>query len=392
VRVLLITPRPPAPRLGGDRLRLHELVRFLGARHELVLVTLAEDRHDELAARSLQDRVSQLAVVRHPRAARLLRTAAGLARPRRPLQVSYFHADALVRAARRVGPVDVALGSLIRTAPAVLALGVPAVVDVQDSISLHYRRARPYLGAGWRALYGIEQPRVEAFERAVAREAAAVSMISKVDRDDLQRRCPDARIEVAGNGVDPQRFHPSEDVAPVPDRWVFLGNLRTLSNRDMVTHLARDVVPRLAASRPSAELRIVGTQPTDDVLRLHDGRGVVVVGPVDDPAEHLQRAWMSVCPMRFGAGVQNKVLESLAVGTPVVLTPMAAEPLGLRDGDGVLVRDGAAGIAEGCERLFADPQLRGRLSRAARDVVEQRFGWDDALAPLEALLREVAGA
>ena len=390
MRVLLITPRPPAPPVGGDRLRLHQLVRFLGARHELALGTRAEHADDVAAAQSLRPHLRDLHVVRHSRTARIARTGLGLFRPDRPLQVSHFHTGRLVRAARRAGPADVVLGSLVRTAPAALAVGPPAVVDVQDAISMHYDRALPHLPPHWRALYALERSRLDAYERTVARRAAGVTVISEVDRADLQRRCPDVRIAVAGNGVDLQRFAPREDEDPMPGRLLFLGNLRTLANRDMVRHLAGDVMPRLEGLGAEAQLRIVGVEPAHDVLALHDGRRVIVVGPVDDPAEHLARAWLTVCPMRFGAGVQNKVLESMAVGTPVVLTEQAAAPLRLRDGDGVLVRDGAQGIARGCADLLGDPGLRARLSERARDVVTERFDWDDALEPLAALLEEVA--
>jgi len=391
VRVLFVTPRPPAPPVGGDRLRLDRLLRWLASRHEVTLMCLAEDRADEAWARSLADVAHRVEVFREPRASRIARAAAGLLARDRPLQCSYFHSPRLARAIRGLSPGshDVALGSLIRTADYLLGGPIPAIIDVQDLISLNYRRALPYLPAHRRAVYDVELPRLEAHEARVLRGAAACTLIGPVDLAAARERAPGADLRVLGNGVDADHFRRPASARPHPGRLVFLGNLRTLSNRDMVAHLARDVMPRVL--HRGAHLRVVGTQCPREVVALHDGRRVEVVGEVDDPRAHLWGAWATVCPMRFGAGVANKVLESLAAGTPAVVTPMAARALGLEDGEGVVVAEGADGLAQACDEILGDEARRRALGEIGEQVVRKRFAWERALAPLGELLGEVTG-
>ena len=390
MRILLVTPRPPAPLRGGDRLRLHHLLRFLGARHQVTLFTLARTDEDVEAARTLSALADDVRLFRLGLAPRVGRSALGLASTRRPLQARYFWSREMARAIGELRGHDVALGSLIRTADYLLGGPIPVVVDIQDSLSMHYRQAIPHLGPLHRALYRIELPRLDRLEREVLRRAEAATLVSPVDLADVQRRAPGARLELVGNGVDARCFHPDPAMPPIPDRLLFLGNLRTLANRDMALYLARDVLPRVRSARPGAHLHIVGMECPRSVRELDDGHAVNVLGFVDDPVPHLRRAWATVCPMRFGAGVQNKVLESVAVGTPAVVTPQVAEALGLGHGEGVLITEGTGGLARRCAELLADPGLRREVSEVGLAVVAERFSWERALAPLDDLLREVA--
>ncbi len=393
MRLLLLTPRTPYPPVGGDRLRLYHLVQHLARRHDVRLWTLAETRAEAARCRALAPLVRELRTFVVPRAVSLLRSAAVVPDPRRALQAAYYRAPQLAAAVRpllRGGSVDVAVGSLIRTAPYLLGAPVPVVIDVQDCLSLHYRRALPYVRGSAALTYRLETPRVERLERLVLRRATGITAISPVDREALLRLAPAAQVTIAGNGVDLDRFRPLPGVVPRPGRLVFLANLRTVANRDMALQCAREILPRVRVRRPSAHLHVVGAEPADDVRAQHDGHAVHVLGAVAHPADHLREATLTLCPMRFGAGVQNKILESLAVGTPAVVSSLAAAPLGLADGEGVLVADGPDDQAAACLRLLEDPALCERVGAAGRAVVEDRFRWEDNLAPLEALIEAVA--
>lgn len=392
LRILMLAPRVPYPPVGGDRLRLFEILRSLARRHRITLVAMAEPGECTDEVREVLGReVEAVHLFPISRAERIARCSAGLVASRLPLQVHYFSSRAGMAALRRLAAeADVVLASLIRTAPYALASGRPTVVDVQDSISLNYRRALPMVDRPTRVLYRLELPRVERYERVVAEAADGISLVSPVDLADLRLRARPKRAVLAGNGVHTDRFSPGADPAPTADRVVFLGNLRTVANRDMAARLASEILPGVRRRRPRAELHVVGVEAGPSVRRLDDGNSVRVVGPVDDPAEPLREAWVTACPMRLGAGVANKVLESLSCGTPVVLTPMAADALGLADGDGVRIARGTDGLVQALVDVLSDADLRARLSARARQVAVERFDWADALAPLEDLLIEVA--
>jgi polysaccharide biosynthesis protein PslH len=391
VRLLFVTPRPPAPPVGGDRLRLDRLLRWLAARHHVTLMCLAADAADEAWARSVAGLVERVEAFRVPRAVRFTRTALGAAFDSQPLQAHYFHSPSLLRALRRErrDAFDVAVGSLVRTAGYLLDAPWPALIDVQDMISTNYRRALPHLPVHQRALYRVELPRLERYEDAVLRRASAATLVSPPDLAEAAARAPGARLELVGNGVDADRFQRPVGQTPRPGRILFLGNLRTLSNRDMVEHLARDVMPHVR--HPGAQLRVVGTQCPPGIAALHDGRQTVVVGEVDDVRGHLWGAWITACPMRFGAGVANKILESLAAGTPAVVTPLAARALGLEDGEGVVIAEDTTSLASACDALLGDEARRVRLAAAGVAAVRERFDWERALSPLGGLLEELGG-
>ena len=388
----MLTPRVPYPPVGGDRLRLYEIFRALSRRHRLTLVALAEPGEDTVAAReALARRAESVHIYPVPRLERIARCAAGLLASRLPLQVHYFNCRTLMGDLAGLAlDADVVLASLIRTAPFALASGRPTVVDVQDSISLNYRRSLPMVDRRTRVLYRLELPRLERYEREVAEAADGISLVSPVDLADLSVRARPRRAVLAGNGVRADHFSPDDGVPPAADRILFLGNLRTVANRDMAVRLAGEILPGVREQRPGAQLHVVGVEAGPAVRRLDDGDAVRVIGSVEDPAEPLRAAWVTACPMRLGAGVANKVLESLSCGTPVVLTPMAADALGLADGEGVRIAEGTDGLTRALVEILTDENLRADLSLRAREIALERFDWADALAPLEQLLIEVA--
>jgi glycosyltransferase involved in cell wall biosynthesis len=159
-------------------------------------------------------------------------------------------------------------------------------------------------------------------------------------------------------------------------------------NVDGVEHFGREIFPILRRAVPELEFWIVGRNPTPRVRALASAEGVRVTGEVDDVGEYLARAAVAVVPLRIAQGVQNKILEAMAAGTPVVATSKAFEGIDATPGADLLVADGAADFAGAVERLLRDSHERERLAASARKVVETRYSWDSSMAELERILRE----
>lgn len=159
-----------------------------------------------------------------------------------------------------------------------------------------------------------------------------------------------------------------------------------MPNRDAVAYLAESVWPLVRQAYPDARLQIIGIHPTP-AIRALDGRdGIVVTGPVEDVRPWLRRSVATLCPVRIGAGMQTKILESLALGVPVITTPVGFEGLGAREGDGVLVGDTPEALAAAADRLLRDGTGRADLARRGRDFVERHYAWQDKMDRLFALL------
>jgi glycosyltransferase involved in cell wall biosynthesis len=223
-------------------------------------------------------------------------------------------------------------------------------------------------------LYSLERPRIERYERYVAETFEETWLISNADRQVLAADCPAANIRVVTNGVDLERFYPTGDLAE-PNSLIFVGHLGVFHNVDAAVHLVRDVLPRIRREIPGCTLTLAGAEPSAQVARLSDVPGVRVTGFVPDLNEHLNRAAVFVAPLRFAAGVQNKVLEAMAAGRPVVTTSVVNAGLGAQPGEEVLVADDVAATAAHVVALLRDAELRARIGEAGRRFVRRTYDW-----------------
>jgi glycosyltransferase involved in cell wall biosynthesis len=226
------------------------------------------------------------------------------------------------------------------------------------------------------------------FELRAVRRVDHVVTMSPEDAERLRRFAPDLGISVSPCGVDCREFRPPASRPPREVDLVFVGNFGHPPNGDAVRFLVHDVLPRLG--RP-ARLRIVGRGVTPEISALARPGAVEVTGPVADLRPHLAAGGVFVAPVRFGTGMRGKVLEALAMGRPVVTTPLGAEGLGAVSGRDLLVADGADGFAAAVRRVLDDPGLAATLGAGGRALAVSRFDWDAIAAAhddvYEAVLR-----
>ena len=257
----------------------------------------------------------------------------------------------------------------------------PAALAVYDAMDVghvqHYRRAKA-TGNVPDLKRAIEAKRQEL---ALARLADAVLVCSDEDREAFHRLCPGARLVVASHVVPPR---PASMRLEGRSGLIFLGSFPHLANVDAMTYFVREVLPAARAALPELELTIVGLDPRGDLAPLV-GPGVTLAGWVPDLDEVFARARVFVAPLRYGAGIKVKVLDSLARGVPVVATPLAAEGLHLCDGESALIAEGPEEFAAAVVHLHGDPPLWRRLVDGGHAVLDRHFSesaMDASLAPL----------
>jgi len=275
---------------------------------------------------------------------------------------------------------------LVRAA-SYLPAGVPAVVDLIDALSANFARRAASDRGPLGAAAAWEARRLAQFEPRVAAGAARVLVVSEAERAALG----EARVTVVPNGVDTVAFPYRED-GRLPGRIVFAGNLGYFPNVDAARWLARDIFPRVRAVVPAAELRLVGARPARAVRALAALPGVSLAVAVPAMAPELAAATVAVVPVRAGSGLQNKVLEAMAAGTPVVTTPRAAAALDAQPGEHLLVAEDAAGLAAAALDLLANAARARALARAARALVERRYRWEDSAEGVAAAWRHAVDA
>ena len=268
--------------------------------------------------------------------------------------------------------------------------GVPAVLSVHDSRALRAREFRRLtrMPLGW-ARARVAEWRETAWERRWFGGAQACVVVSEEDRAAVLELCPGARVEVIPLGVDVTRheFRRSGQ----PGRVVFTGNFSWPPNIDGAERFATTVFPLIRARWTRAELIIAGADPAPSVRALAALPGVRVTGTVPDLRPSIWNAAVYVSPVRAGFGMKNKILEAMALGTPIVASTRSLS--GLADvvpGGHVLVADDDAEMARAVLHLLEGRDVADRMARAARSLVERRYSWPTVARRYEALLTSLA--
>ena len=292
-------------------------------------------------------------------------------------------------------PHDVVLFSGKRTYPALnAAAGLPIVADVCDATSTRIRGNLRHASLGRFPLLLAEYVEVSRIERALIRHSEHVLFASVRDRAALVDSASLAGSTILPNGVDLDYWRRPEGCPLGRDELVFTGAMDYPPNTDAALFLAREVLPRVRAEIPGAHLSIVGRDPVDELIRAGEDPGVTVTGLVPDVRPYLAAAAVFAAPLRFGSGIQNKVLEALAMNVPTVASPNAAGGLVTVDGarppltvaSATDPAEFAGALVSGLRAATADPTP----PTDGRAFVERNFSWERSGELLDRALRDAA--
>ena len=395
MRILMIATVPPYPLYYGDRLMVFHLGRALAERgHSVDLLALTqrpEDRGEQHQYAGIFGEVELIDGAHHTPAAFLAR----LLRPSKhwPARAEDSWVPGMWRAIERrldegrYDAVQVLGGTHIYEYFGALR-GVPAVITPADSFGLRARRMfqADGLGLGARLSGRLRWLTARAYERWMYVPYARTVVLSDVDRDALLAGNPALAVDVIPNGVDLRRFgaEPAERAA---NALLFVGNFEYGPNADAALLLATEIFPRVRESVPAAELWLVGNGPSEE-LRAHAGDAITITGRVPQVEPYLARAAAFVSPLRVGVGIKNKVLEALAMGCPLVATPLSVDGIAVTEGHDALIAEGDALVAA-TVRVLQDGELRARLSANGRALIEDRYSWDHVAAAYESLYARI---
>lgn len=393
--LLLLIHRIPYPPNKGDKIRSYHLLKHLAQRYRVHLATFVDDPDDwqhtaTVAALCASSHFAPL----NPKLARVRSLGALLAD--RSLSLDYYR-DAGV--ARWVATTMAATGCrrvlVFSSAMAQYAEPYPQarrVVDLCDVDSDKWRQYAEQKSWPMSALYAHEAKQLLAYERRVARECDAALLVSAPEAELFRQLAPDSadRIGFFNNGVDTAYFSPDPGfanpyfVGDLP--LVFCGAMDYWPNVDAVSWFATEVFPSVLARHPQARFVIVGARPSPQVQALGKLERVTVTGTVPDVRPYTAHAAVCVAPLRIARGIQNKVLEAMAMARTVVVSPQALEGIKATPGHDLLLADGAVAFTAAVNAALAAPDPA--MGPAARATVVGHYGWDSNLAPVAALLEQ----
>jgi len=255
------------------------------------------------------------------------------------------------------------------------------VLDLPDAFSLYWKRRTDRARWPWlRWFAAVEQKRLLRMEGSFLKEFPLTLVCSEEDKQYLSE-FTNANIQVLPNGVDTDVFYPRETIHHEPYRLLFTGNMDYAPNVDAVEYFCAEILPRIEIGHPDVKFVIAGQRPVKRVLDLASDN-VLVTGFVKDLSEEYAKAAVVVAPLRFGAGTQNKVLEALAMGVPVVCTQVGFKGLGIQNGEGAYMAQNTDEFAAEVNRLLDSEENRKMMAGKGIQKIVTTFGWDAVAAKL----------
>lgn len=398
MKILFVIPYVP----NRIRVRSYQLLTTLASRgHEIYLVAPWTTDEESRELEALRGHCAGIETV-HLAPSRswlncLLATPGG-----DPLQAAYSWHEGLARRAALLAPmVDVVHVEHVRGSAYALWIRrskagsqVPIVWDGVDCISLLFRqtaKSSASLGSRWMAR--LELRRTEGYEARLAATFERTLVSSPLDQHALlalpRNGSPEPRVSVLPNGVDLDYFRPDSRVVRDPATIVITGKMSYHANVSMATNFVRNVLPTIRRARPEVSVWVVGKDPSPKVQALAAQPGVHVTGTVPDLRPYLTRATLAVAPLTYGVGIQNKVLEAMACGTPVVATAQAASALQVTNGRQLVIAREPEDMSGAVLGLLADPPKRQALGAEGRRFVESQHDWNMIASHLENIYDEV---
>jgi sugar transferase (PEP-CTERM/EpsH1 system associated) len=392
MKILFVCHRVPYPPKRGGKIRPFNMIRHLsGIGHQVTVASLARDAAEAEEAAPLADHCEQAMVEVIPDSRAWLQTV-GYLPTTRPSSFGYFRSPALARrihAEFRRAAFDLIMCHCSSVAPYVESVpGVPKMLDFGDMDSQKWREYAGHRRFPMSWGYWLEAVKLERRERSLSRRfdlCTCTTAAELASLRDLGTRTPS---DWYPNGVDAGYFSPQDERYDA-DTVCFVGRMDYFPNQQAVLGFCRDVLPLIRARRPATRFLIVGADPPAHIRALAGLPGVQVTGSVPDVRPYVRCSAMSVAPLQIARGTQNKILESMALGVPVVCSPAASGGVDAVPGEHLLVAGDAQEWAARICGLLESPPARDALARAARARVLSHHSWAASMQRMTALIENL---
>lgn len=372
MKILFLVPRVPYPLEKGDKLRAYLHAQHLSKKHEVHLCCIQETSLHPKAEEELRKISSELTFLRLKRPLILWNLFTGLFSSK-PFQVHYFFQGHLKRRLHRLlkeDPPDHILCQLIRSSEYVKDVHhIPKTLDYMDAFSKGLERRKERSGFPMDLLMKEESRRATLYENLAFEYFDQHTIISEQDRTLIAHPLRE-EIQVLPNGIDTDHYRPME--AEKDKELLFTGNMSYPPNVESARALVYEILPILREEGIRCRILIAGVDPVRRVRELHGG-DVEVSGWVPDIREAYLRSRIFIAPMVLGSGLQNKLLEAMAMGLPSITTPLANKALGAPEGETILVGRSKETLADQIRYLLENEEERERLARAGRAFVKEHY-------------------
>lgn len=391
MNILFLTSRLPYPPNRGDKLRVFNFISRLSKNHSIILLSFIESEKQMSYVKELEKYCNRVVVVLLRPWQSYLNCLLGIFSSR-PLQVSYYNSKSMKARIKNIienGDIEAVYVHLFRmTAYAKYIRGAKRVLDLCDAVSMHMKRTIQFnRGILW-PVYLLEWLRIKNYEKMITKDFDEIVFISETDKQAVINKCiKNTHFNVIPNGVDYDYFKPvlinNHDIP----RVAFLGYLKTFYNLDAILYFYKKIFPIIKSNIPEVKFLIIGANCPSRLRKLARDKSVELICDVDDTRPYLGKAKVFVCPLRVGSGLQNKILEAMSMGLPVVTTSIGYAGVTAVKNKEIFVEDQPEAFSRKVIELINNEQIRNKVSFSSRKSIEDNYLWEKSISKLEELLK-----
>lgn len=369
-KVLLISSRFPFPPIGGDKLKTYNLIKILKKHYDISFVCIADKKLDKEQEQFCKEHFDSYFIFEKSKYSSALNAFKALF-TKRPLQVGYYYFNDVQEAIdNEVTKCDFVINVLIRTSEYTKNISKPVFLDMVDSISLNYKRSRKNVKSWlWKMIYNLEYKRLISYEKQFVEKADTTFFVNNEEAKFWSKYGSTSWIP---NGVSENLFDYSKKETGYESCISFIGKMDYQPNIDAVVWFVNNVLPSL---NTDIKFLIVGANPTETILALASNQ-VVITGFVDDPFLLLNSCFACVAPMQTGGGIQNKILETMALGQITVTTTLGASPIvSAVNGEHLLIEDDPYKMALKINDIYLNNGNYQSIGTNSKNLIKEKYTW-----------------
>lgn len=388
MKILVLLSRVPWPLDKGDKLRAWQQLKELSKKHEIHLFCLSDKTLSNQEIQQLKEVCHEVYYTKLNKILIVWRLFLALF-SRLPFQVHYFYQN---RAQRKINQIiekikpDHIYCQLIRTTEYVKNIHhIPKTLDYMDAFSKGIERRITKVSFFERPFFRIEAKRLLAYENLIFDYFENKSIITEQDRTYIYH--PNQKnIKIIANGVDLDYFIPQSSEKKYD--LIFHGNMSYAPNVDTALFLTKHILPELKKRYPNIRLLLSGTNPANKIIELGQLENITVSGWIEDPRIAYASAKIFIAPLQIGTGLQNKLLEAMAMKIPCITSPLANNALKAQPNEEILIAESVEQYVKHITTLLENPDLVKKITENAFTMVHQRFNWVGSVMQLEQLMFE----
>ena len=391
MKILFLTHRVPYPPNKGDKLRAFNILRYLSKKHSIWLACLSENMDDLRYKDELKKYCQKVEIVFMGIKWRRIKSMFCLF-SKRPLTFAYFYSaklDAKIKEVIQREKFDVIYIYSSSMVQYVLdEKNTPKLMDFIDMDSDKWKQYSRVARFPSKIIYRLESNRLRRYEEKIAQSVDCCIVTSLEEARKFKASISNGEVEVVSNGVDFEYFKPGHD-GYEKNRLIFSGMMDYFANVDGILYFYKEILQLIKTEIPGIRLYIVGANPSKCVQKLAKQDNIIVTGFVDDIRPYLEKSAVCVVPLRIACGIQNKILEAMSMGVPVVTTKKALLGIEAVPGRDILVEDDPKKFAQKTIELLKDRKLRDRISQNARKLIEERYNWNIRLKGMDGIVERL---